>query len=706
MNNWKKVARYVTVCFFTGVQPIYAITVTGQVVDSRAIIVEDAEVSVYEVDCRYSTNLDEETRIVAPIVKTDRTGRFKVEADIGNDHDLVFIVVARKAGYACAWDTLFPFRLAKARSAYGQITWGKEHCLLVLERPGVLTGQVVDADGRPVAGAEVQALPVTKHLHRLNGRPAQAPQEWFTTTTDNQGRFRFEQFATDVSTAFRVTAPGGASTYAFPRHYLVICGFEVGDSDIQLNLPREGTIRGRVVDTRGRPVGGVGLRVGLQAPKGDITNLYAERRTQSNLQGTFAFEGLPEGRHEIRLVPGEQEIDEWVVLPKKVTVRAGQVRDGTVVRLSKGGIVEITALHARTRRPLAEATIDFSSRQSQWNNGGRSRTDINGLARIRAPAGRCVAGVRAAGFKYWISNNPVVVRNGQTTQVTAMLHPYPKLRGYVRSLDGKPARGVAVSIDPAGVLVYTDSNGRFEAGCDPQVVFFSKVGVIVARDTAGGLAGLLSFRGSARTITLTLGPAWTLVGKVADPNGVGIPAARMSLHLRNNQRKPSWATNMNLEVLTDPQGRFEIRAVPAVQSGVMYRLAVNAKGYGRYPDGGRPSDFGYVQAPFDISPSGPAGTTVDIGTIQLTPADASVSGILFNARGLPAPGMPVIASLSPLRITVTDDKGRFTISGLCQGPIELQANAPGAPGGYGSLMAHAPGKDLKIVLGKYLTHKP
>ena len=37
--------------------------------------------------------------------------------------------------------------------------------------------------------------------------------------------------------------------------------------------------------------------------------------------------------------------------------------------------------------------------------------------------------------------------------------------------------------------------------------------------------------GSFRPVDLTLGPAWSLTGRISDPNGAPIPAARVSLTL-------------------------------------------------------------------------------------------------------------------------------------------------------------------------------
>jgi len=677
MRGMRKTIGCVVLCLFAEAQAIYAVTITGQVVDSRARPVGDVEVAVCEVRPRGRLELDEEARVIAPIARTDSAGRFRLEADTAKHHDVHFFVVARKAGYACAWDVLFPFRSQIVRLAYGQSTKAKQHCLLVLEPASVMAGHVVDADGRPVATAQVQGVPVTSYLRRLQDERIAAPPEWFTTTADAQGKFRFEQFAADATAGLRVKAPGRASTYVFCRHFQFACGFETGNRDIRLTLPREGTIKGRVVDSKGQPISGVGLCIGLDAPWDDIRNRYAERTTVSDREGNFTFAGIPEGRHKIELAAGDQGTQAWVARPVTAAVRAGQISEETVVRPTEGGICEVRALHAQTRRPLAGAFVDFGN--DQWTPASeiQPQTDINGLARICSPVGQYGVGVRAYGFEYGILKGPAAVYAGRTSQVTIPLRPFPRLTGRVCSRDGKPVRDVPIHVYPAGDLACTDNEGRFDAGCDVHSP--APGGFVLARDEEKGLAALAPFRNPGASLTLTLEPAWTLVGRVADPNGAGIPAARVSL------------SNLE-EVLSDSDGRFEFKAIPPMQGGHTYTLAAHAAGFSRQPTGSGP------QLDIEISPSGPPGAKVDVGTVRLIRADASVSGTVFNASGLPAPNMPVFAND---KATIADDKGHFMIAHLPRGPIRLQANFGNSPGGFGVITAQAPARDLKIVIGAW-----
>lgn len=196
--------------------------VTGQIVDSQARPVEGAEVVVYGQSRAGGPDYD--AKLISPMVTTDAQGRFQLQADEFRQWDT--FIVARKEGLALAWDGL----------NYGANTKGKGHFLLVLEPPCSLAGQLTDADGHPVADAQVQVVPVNSYLDRLRQRPILAPKEWFTTTTDSQGRFSLTGFAADVSASFRVKAPGRDSIHVLRVQEQNSCGYEVWRSDLRLQL--------------------------------------------------------------------------------------------------------------------------------------------------------------------------------------------------------------------------------------------------------------------------------------------------------------------------------------------------------------------------------------------------------------------------------------------------------------------------------------
>jgi hypothetical protein len=201
----------------------------------------------------------------------------------------------------------------------------------------------------------------------------------------------------------------------------------------------------------------------------------------------------------------------------------------------------------------------------------------------------------------------------------------------------------------------------------------------------------VSIGDSPGPVDLTLGPAWTLTGRIVDPSGVGIPAARVSLSFEMQ----NWLSDVGVDVLSDPTGRFEMKAVPPVQAGFKYILTARAAGYGPAYN-------------LKLFPRGPAGTSVDLGTIRLPRADASVSGVVVTAGGAPAARVPVLAGEykemhQPRRSAVTNERGEFVLTRVCTGPGSLQASVPNSPGGAGFLKTHFPARNVKIIIGRNIT---
>jgi hypothetical protein len=268
----------------------------------------------------------------------------------------------------------------------------------------------------------------------------------------------------------------------------------------------------------------------------------------------------------------------------------------------------------------------------------------------------------------------------------------PILGGSVINPDGSPAKNVSVIIHPFGDHVYTDEEGKFAAGYDEertgQGIF------VMARDPERCLTALVRTKEFKKPIELTLGPALAVKGKITDPNGIGIPASRVSLcfHFTN------CLSDMSAEVLTDFQGYFMFNAIPPVQSDSDYRVSVHAAGFG-------PKTYER------ISIEGQAGETVNVQTIQLTPANVSISGIVVDANGLPAARVPIFlqgadGSDQPDKSTATNEQGRFEIHRICKVPLRLQANFSSSPGGAGFLYAQGGDWDVKIILGKEGVHRP
>jgi len=636
-------------------------TCTGRIVDSNAQPLAGAEIAAYEK--LYDFSGQEYAKLLGINRKTDENGYFTFDANISTQYNAH--IIARKKGLALGWDIFNPGINFKT----------KANLLIVLEKPCLLAGTLVDETGKPIAGAKVQAVPKTSYLSRLRQRPILAPEEWFTTKTDEKGKFSFNDFAADVSADFWIEAPGRDSVYKCTTYYLSGCGFEVGRTDVHIVLPPETTVQGKIVDAEtGEAVADIELLIKPNSIR-EILNPYIPRRAASGRDGSFCFEGIPVGKHILEVIAPENEIAEWVSRRIKVEVQKDRVMDDVVVEVEKGGIVEIKALEGTTKYPAQNVRVSAYSETSS----GRAMTDVNGIARIRVPADEFKIYTRAQDYSYYRSDSPVTVAEGRTTQLEILLDRKIEISGIVLDESGRPVAGAFVN---AGDTAISDAGGRFKVGFDQR----RPPDKLIARHMERNLASIVDITDSSKPMEIKLKPALEIAGQVTDANNVGIPAARLSLSLFES------------EVLTDTQGRYKMRAVTPEQAGFDYRVSVNASGYGpiRYQR---------------ISITGKPGSKVDLKTLVLEPANESISGMVVDANGLPAAHVPVFlnnlpGSSQPEKTTATNKQGRFVITRICKNPLRLQANFGSSPGGAGFLYAQGGDRDVKIILGKEGAHRP
>jgi len=612
--------------------------------------------------------------VIAPIVKTDKNGSFELQVNVTSQYKTV--VVARKPGLAMAWDS--------PDDRYTH-TMAKRHFILVMEEPCIMTGKVVDHKGRSVAGAQVQAIPKTSYMEHLEQMPVMAATDWFSTVTNDDGQFVFDMFSVNVSADFWVNALGRHCTYTFTKHWLGL-GFEVCQSNIRLVLPRENKVVGHVKATEtGKPVVGLGLIVRTGRDREDILNRYRSFEVVSDEKGTFVCKGLPMGKNRIEISSSETETASWISKGIEVTVQPDRIGDVTMT-VDKGGYVDVTVVDAQTKTPLADMKINLFGKS--WRCTMPNNTDTQGNARIHAPSGKYELTVRGKGYAFWRKNEPVLVHKGQDVSVKVELDKKPSVSGRVIDSAGRPAKGVMVTIHPSGDHVFTDSQGRFMAGYDIEDAVSTKGLCIIARDPDNCLAAVVHTQELDQPVHMTLGPASTVKGKIIDPNGTGVPAARITMAIS--------LFPLGVEILTDTKGCFEIAGMPNVQDSFNYDLSIYASGYGH-------------KLHERIAPLGEQGSTVDVGTLELTKADQSLTGIVVDANGMPVAG--AVVGLGRLRKTdqlmkrtVTNESGHFRFDRICAVPLLLSARHSKIPGGAGYLTTRAWAQDVKIVLGKRSVH--
>ncbi len=650
-------------------QSALGIEISGQVVDHQGHSVEGAEIVVFEVD---EMDREDYSKIMTSPVLSDAEGHFEITQPVHTRH--YSYIVARKPGLALAWDCV---------NSYG-VTKGRAYFLLVLEKPGVLAGRVVDSTGKPVAEAHVQAIPKTSLLSRLDQNPIYGPETWMSTQTDEQGVFTFKQFGLDVSTDFWIKALHAQSTYIFTPNYMSASGFEVDQPDIRLVLPQEQELQGFVLNPEDNtPVPNVELVLSYGGDIRTADYTFRSRRITSDDQGQFLCPGLPAGKIRIKLSDAEQVKGIWALKRMEVDFNPMNSSESIQVTLERCGTLEFTVHEKRTRRPLS----DFYLRGWGEDYFFLQKPDSSGSARVHLPAGKYRYNFwHKEPYSSWEPGTQVSVEAGQSVSIPIEMNLMPRLTGQVRLPNGQNATNVLVRAQSYGDQVYTDQQGRFQIDCDNQGT------ELIVLDRKRKLMAYDQVEDPNDPVNLQLQPALKITGSIRDPQGNSISAARISMSITSFESRGAG------EVLTDSNGHFEWLACPIEEEDFQVRLSVNVSGY--VPLSSRRMTVRKI-----------ADQVYKLEPVTLNPANLSISGVIVDANDNPAPRVIMFlhgddGTDQPDKTTATDEQGRFQFTRIGEGPLRIQLNFDSSPGGLGWLHCQAGDHGIKAIQGQTNVHEP
>lgn len=579
-----------------------------------------------------------------------------------------FTLVGSKPGLSVAWTMWYP------RAAQEEQT-GE----LMLTAPANVSGMVQNGAGKPVRDAAVwitagasSAAPVD------SGQPwalisGQLGRQRLATRTGGDGRFRLEGLPADAVLSLGA-AKAGLALDQPPQPYLQPNNlpYHAGQTDVVLTLKPAGAIEGRVVrEDAGAPVAGARVTVGEGWFGSDV------EPATTGPDGVFRLNDLRPGEHTLQVRFGTNRFPGWVCETVTASVEAGATNDDVKMTAGRGGVLEVTVREEVGEQPVKDATVvAFRERVGQ-----NALTAGDGLARLRLVPGDYQLFVQQEDRR---SGQPiqVSVERGHTNQVTVSLPAELKLIGTVTDPEGKPAARARVTLFPnSGTEKQTDAEGRFTLNPDANQ-FRNMQGIqqmVIVRDLTRNLAAVGGVEEEATNISLRLGPALTLSGRVTDPNGKAIANALAQVMLRTERMSSS----LGAPVRADSQGRFEIKGLP---TGQAYGVNVSGKGFGR--------------ASREVEAQDADKRHVEIEPIQLPVASLRIAGVVVDADDKPVAGAWVnsYGGEQPNVSGQTDAKGRFAFDQVCAGPIQLSANSPRG-GGYGNVSAEGGDTNITIQLG-------
>ncbi len=424
---------------------------------------------------------------------------------------------------------------------------------LVLRRGSRGIGRVVDAEERPVAGAEVtsrRAEAAAEMALRLS-TPRDVPVLEERTTSDAQGRFETARLAPGRY-LFEVAAVGYAP--------VSVLGIEVprGAAEVDLGtvvLAPGVAVGGRVVDTRGRPLAGAGIfvvdhgtwrpaRSGEPAAESgeDGRFVIADRRGGERLDVTARRDGFLDAE-----LSG---VDAPPPAPLLLTLETASWISGRV--LDPAG----EAVAGAYLRLMATGPSARRARRNGWTarSDAEGRFEITGLV-----PGTGLLSVFADGWQ--VAELPrVEIPAGGLRDLEVRLERGADIVGIVLDPQGRPAAGARVHASRSSPIpsfyATSDGDGAFRLGglgAGPVTLVASHPDYRTASLQHEVAAG-------ENRVELRLAAGSALSGVVVDDLGRPVSGAMVEL------RGSSW----QLPVASGPDGAFEL---PAMADGT-YTLRV------------------------------------------------------------------------------------------------------------------------------------
>jgi carboxypeptidase family protein len=409
------------------------------------------------------------------------------------------------------------YNLIAMKAAFVRMAWGQEpagtagkpldvlagervdHVDFALPRGGVITGRIVDESGEPLSGVRVSAV----RAATVNGARQLGPTAG--SSTNDLGEFRIFGIAPgqylvqalwqrfgggDPSSVDRTGYPltffPGTLSESEAQRFTVAAGRTIGDLVMTMSALKTARVEGQVVDSRGRPAGGVMLEM-LSTVSGNNTMSSSPVRPD----GTFVLASLAPGDYVLRTQPTPEHNEAALT---KLTLSPGdEVKDLRLVMMPPGTISGRVVIDPSMAPPAAAlsmiAWLDAQpmpggARPARVNDDltfevvawpGRNRVDA-----LNLPPGWAVRTVRRDSVD--VIDDGIEVAPGQTiTGVDVELTTkIAVLSGAVTNARGEPAKDCSLVLFPTDSarwkvgsrylrVARSDQDGRFKmAGVPPS----------------------------------------------------------------------------------------------------------------------------------------------------------------------------------------------------------------------------------------------
>lgn len=502
--------------------------------------------------------------------------------------------------------------------------------------------RIVDAGGKPVAGAQVVA-----------STDVAAPSWRFQPFELWRPAWRIVKAGDDGTVLLPKAAGEGLQIWASAPGFAAGSLEKVTPAEAQLTLPQGCNLVVEVVDPERRPVSGALI----------VADLWTVGATDAT------------GRLTVAAPCGAE-------LPVIGQVRDGREAEGTVspARRASGEPFRLT-LPARaprlTGRVLEEGSRAAIAGAFVWPSddpGSFVRTDRDGTYVLSVPAARL--SLMAASVSHFSTEQERAspAEGAQEAGPTLLLPPSAVIRGMVVDGAGKAVEGAELRLSEppawseARQIARSGSEGAFQVRVPPgraQTLQVTRDGFSPTRFELPGQAPHAVHSG----VRIVLDPGQRASGKVLDPAGKPIAGARLALFQDGGEGFGLFGEAGSFEASSGADGRFSFQHLPA----------------GRYDLNARASGFAAVRVRgLEI---GKEARPASLGTVVLHPGVA-LEGRVVDAKDQPIAGAQVrILEMDPFmtlggmedgRNEVTGADGRFTARDLASGDkVWLSVSAEG-----------------------------
>lgn len=543
-------------------------------------------------------------------------------------------------------------------------------------KPGLpVRGIVYDGKGTALPDAVVHILPMGYGGYQDN---------YMHVLTDDQGKFSF-RCARDDMTHIQSEKGMALLLVEVPGYMPTIKQIKAGPNtpEVDIRLAVGGSVSGQVLDKQGNPVPDAWTVV---YPLPEQYKEYGLRMDYTDAQGGFTFKHVPkrflltvgkQGCMTVRRLSFPPETGEPIVRMTPAIHLTGKVTDATT-----GKSIDTFEL---SLCPVDDNGQPKQQRYQRWEpmqQGSFEKTLDESFP------GKCVIMIRANGYRPGTSPSFGMQQGDQTLDFALTPDPSYKI-AQPQQPQKQVVKGIVLTPEKtraANVSIYTygrhapdtasAADGTFKLVFPPS----SRQGeacIIMARDQENMLAAAVDSFDPTQLLQVQLESGVTFRGKVLDPQGNGLPQARISLylwHANSGYGKPE-----NISIQED--GSFVIAAVPRYQR---YSVDIKASGFG--------SDYVRVETMDEVS-------QIQLDPLVLKVADQSVAGVVVDQEDHPISEIRIYAhgKGQPHLYAKTDQQGRFIVEGLVAGPVALQANMSGERRMHGRAQVQAGDQQVKII---------